>query len=78
MTRMKCPHGISPKSNCDICRKEYNKKYSQSPKYKESQRRYYKSLKRKEYIKRYQQSPKYKEYQRKYRQLKKKMEASLK
>ena len=77
MVRMKCPHGISPKSNCDICREEYNKKYRQSPTYKESLRKYHKSLKYKEYIKRYQQSPKYKEYQRKYLQLKK-MEASLK
>ena len=43
---MKCPHGVSPKSNCDICRKEYRrkyqKKYQQSPKYKEHKRKYMK------------------------------------
>ena len=90
MARTKCPHGISPKSNCDICRKEYNKKYHQSPKYKEYQRKYrqspnYKESRKKyrqstkyqEYLKKYHQSLKYKRYQRKYLQLKK-MEASLK
>ncbi len=43
---MKCPHGVSPKSNCDICYKEYRrkyqKKYQQSPKYKEHKRKYMK------------------------------------
>ena len=74
MTRMKCPHGISPKSNCDICRKEYLKKYHRSPKYKEYQRecmkKYYQSHRQQilECQKRYNQSPKYKEYQKKYRQ----------
>ena len=80
MVRMKCPHGIAPKSNCDIClkerrqsphykevKREYNRKYQQSPEYKEYHRNY---------MKKYSQSPKYKEYQKKYQQLKK-MEASL-
>jgi hypothetical protein len=77
MARTKCPHGISPKSNCDICRKEYNKKYRQSPTYKESRKKYRESAKYKESLNKYHQSLKYKRYQRKYLQLKK-MEASLK
>ena len=77
MVRMKCPHGISPKSNCDICREEYNKKYRQSPTYKESRKKYRESAKYKESLNKYHQSLKYKRYQRKYLQLKK-MEASLK
>lgn len=47
---MKCPHGVSPKSNCDICYKEYRrkyqKKYQQSPKYKEHKRKYMKEYMR--------------------------------
>ena len=50
MVRMKCPHGVSPKSNCDICYKEYRrkyqKKYQQSPKYKEHKRKYMKEYMR--------------------------------
>ena len=53
MVRMKCPHGIAPKSNCDICLKERR----QSPEYKEYMR---------EYNRKYQQSPEYKEYHRNY------------
>ena len=81
---MKCPHGIAPKSNCDICLKERR----QSPHYKEVKREYNREYNRKyqqspeykeyhrNYMKKYSQSPKYKEYQKKYQQLKK-MEASL-
>ena len=50
MKSMKCPHGVSPKSNCDICYKEYRrkyqKKYQQSPKYKEHKRKYMKEYMR--------------------------------
>jgi hypothetical protein len=72
MKSMKCPHGITPKSKCVICRKEYMKqyyrkymsKYQQSPKYKESLKKYRKSLKFREYYRKYM-----KEYMRKYRRL---------
>ena len=44
MNKIRCPHGISPKGNCDICYKEYRrkyqKKYQQSPKYKEYHKKY--------------------------------------
>ncbi len=29
---MKCPHGVSPKSNCDICRKAYGEEYRKTHK----------------------------------------------
>ena len=100
MNKIKCPHGIRPKGNCDICLQEYRqsskyrehkrefmKKYYQSYREQilERQRRYRQSPKYKEYLKKYQQSPRYKEYRRnymrdytkKYPQLKKK-EVSLK
>ena len=66
MTRMKCPHGVSPKGNCDICYKESRRKYRQSPAYKECRKKYRQSLKYKEYRKEYQQSSKYKEYLKRY------------
>lgn len=78
MVRMKCPHGIRPKSNCDICYKEYKRKYDQkyhqSPEYKEhrreSRKKYYQSHRQQilERRKRYHQSPKYKESIKKYQQ----------
>ena len=58
MNKIKCPHGISPKSNCDICYKESRKKYS---------KRFRQSQKYREYQKEYEQSSKYKEYQKEYR-----------
>ena len=58
MRKIKCPHGISPKSNCDICYKESRKKYS---------KRFRQSQKYREYQKEYEQSSKYKEYQKEYR-----------
>ena len=88
MNKIRCPHGISPKGNCDICYKESRKKYCQSLEYKERrresrkkyyqshrqqilerQKRYHQSPKYKESIKKYQQSPKYKEYHKKYMRL---------
>ena len=66
MRKIKCPHGVSPKGNCDICYKESRRKYRQSLKYKESWKEYQQSPKYKEYQKKYHQSLKYKEYKKKY------------
>ena len=70
MNKIKCPHGVSPKSNCDICykesRKKYSKRFRQSQKYREYQKEYQQSPKYKETLKRYRQSPEYKEYKKTY------------
>ena len=49
-------------------RKEYNKKYSQSPKGKKAQRKYRQSAKGKEYRRKYKQSPNGKRTNKKYSQ----------
>ena len=59
MNKIKCPHGVSPKGNCDMCLKKYREKYI---------KRYHQSIEYKEYQKEYRQTPKYKEYQKEYRQ----------
>ena len=57
MNKIKCPHGVSPKGNCDVCLKKYREKYI---------KRYHQSIEYKEYQKGYRQTPKHKEYIRKY------------
>ena len=57
MNKIRCPHGISPKGNCDVCLKESREKYI---------KRYHQSIEYKEYQKGYRQTPKHKEYIRKY------------
>ena len=57
MNKIRCPHGISPKGNCDVCLKKYREKYI---------KRYHQSIEYKEYQKEYRQTPKHKEYIRKY------------
>ena len=60
MNKIRCPHGISPKGNCDVCLKKYREKYI---------KRYHQSIEYKEYQKEYRQTPKHKEYIRKYMRL---------
>ena len=60
MNKIRCPHGISPKGNCDVCLKKYREKYI---------KRYHQSIEYKEYQKEYRQTPKHKEYIKKYMRL---------